>query len=130
MAILNNKVASNTDSHVVPALLKAGLPESSVEELLTSLASGSSSAIAAVPGVTSKIIAVAGATLKQAYFEFFKIVFLATIPFGAIALAASLFSKDIDSRLTHNVVRRLDTRGKNTDLPVNEKEGALHTEHV
>ena len=130
MAILENKVTENTASDVVPALLKAGLPESSVEKLLTALASGSSSAIAAVPGITTQILALAGTTLKEAYSQSFKIVFLATIPFGVVALIAAFFTKDIDSRLTHNVVRRLDQRSKHVDLPVNEKAEAVHAEQV
>lgn len=128
MAILQNKVTENTAHDVVPALLKAGLPATSVESLLTALSSGSTAAINAVPGVTSQILAVAGTTLKAAYSDSFKIVFLATIPFGAVALAASFFARDIDSRLTHNVVRRLDVRGKHENL--SEKEQVAHSESV
>lgn len=130
VAILDNKTAENTASDVVPVLVKAGLLESSVEKLLTALASGSSSAIAAVPGVTSQILAVAGTTLKEAYSQSFKIVSLATIPFGAVALAAAFFAKDIDSRLTHNVLCRLDQRGNHADLSVDEEEEPIHTEQV
>lgn len=111
-------------------MIKAGLPASSIEGLLTALSSGSSSAISAVPGVSKQILAVAGTTLKEAYSESFKIVFLATIPFGVVALVSAFFAKDIDSRLTHDVVRRLDARGRNEVENVGEKEAAIHTESV
>ncbi len=130
MAILTNEVKDNTVKDVVPALVKAGLPASSVEGLLTALNSGSTAAIDAVPGVTKKILAVAGVTLKEAYSESFKIVFLATIPFGVIALVAAFFAKDIDSRLTHDVVRRLDARGKQEVANVEEKGATVHAENV
>ena len=88
------------------------------------------SAISAVPGVTKHVLAVAGVTLKQAYSSSFKIVFLATIPFGVVALVAAFFAKDIDTRLTHNVVRRLDARGKQDAPLVSEKEAPVHSENV
>ena len=130
MAILTNEVSQNTAKDVVPALIHAGLPPSSVESFLTAIASGSTSAISAVPGVTKKILAVAGLKLKEAYSESFKIVFLATIPFGVVALVAAFFAKDIDTRLTHNVVRRLNLRGKQEIANVGEKGDTVHTEKV
>lgn len=131
MAILQNKITENTESDVVPALLNAGLPASSVEGLLTALSSGSTAAINAVPGVTSQILTVAGTAIKAAYSDAFKIVFLATIPFGIVALIAAFFARDIDSRLTHNVVRRLDVRGKHADTSaLEEKQGSTQSEKV
>ena len=130
VSILTNKVSENTASEVVPALLKAGLPASSVEGLLAALASGSTSAISAVPGVTAHILAVAGTTLKEAYSQSFKIVFLATIPFGIVALVAAFFAKDIDDRLTHDVVRRLGKSEKQAHEAAIEKSESKHFERV
>lgn len=132
MAILQNKITENTASEVVPALLDAGLPASSVEQLLTALSSGSTAAIDAVPGITSKILAIAGTTIKAAYSDSFKIVFLATIPFGVVATIAAFFARDIDSRLTHNVVRRLDLRGKHAGATPtgDEKQVSAHGDNV
>ena len=110
--------------------MKAGLPASSVEGLLTALASGSTSAISAVPGVSAHILAVAGTTLKEAYSQSFKIVFLATIPFGVVALVAAFFAKDIDDRLTHDVVRRLGKSEKQAHEAAVEKDESKHFEHV
>jgi hypothetical protein len=89
---------------------------------MTALASGSTSAISAVPGVTKKVLAVAGVTLKEAYFESFEIVFLATIPFGVVALVAAFFAKDIDTRLTHDVVRWLDPRASRKSQTSTKRE--------
>lgn len=58
LSILLNVVASDIKSMVVPAVLHAGLPESSLTQFLTALNNGVSAAIEAVPGITPKIVSV------------------------------------------------------------------------
>ncbi|KAK4934506.1 hypothetical protein LTR10_024253 [Elasticomyces elasticus] len=79
--VLTNKVTSNTKAIVVPALVKAGLPLTSIEPLFTALSSGNSGAIAAMPGVTQSITAVAVAGIKLAYSKAFTAVYLVTLAF-------------------------------------------------
>lgn len=93
---------------VVPALLKAGLPATSVEPLLTALSSGSKIAIDQVPGVSNSIIAVASTMYKAAYSKSFQTVFLASIAFGAIAFIASFWAPNLDGMLTTEVLRKLE----------------------
>lgn len=97
---------------MVPELVEAGLPTSSVAALLAALASGSASAIEAVPGVTAQIVEVGAGAYKAAYADAFKTVFLASIAFGGVATIAALLYKEMQAPLSHDVVRRLDG-GKN-----------------
>lgn len=115
MAILTNRVTSETNTLVIPAILDTGLPPTSVEGLLTALSSGSSTAIEEVPGITADITLVAVAAMKQAYSEAFRMVFLASISFGGVAFIAACLFREMDDKLSHDVVRRLDARDAAAD---------------
>lgn len=110
-SILTNKVTDYTKTIVVPNVLAAGLPATSVEELLEAIASGSVSTLEAVPGVSENIIGVAVASTKLAYTKSFELIFLVSIAFGGAAVIAACFSPKIEDRLTHDVVRRLHAEG-------------------
>lgn len=116
-----NKVKEYTVSDVVPALLQAGLPPTSIPDFLTALASGSLPALQAVPEVSPAAIQAGVATFTQAYAKAFKIVWLATLAFGLLAVIASFFTTDIDDKLSHDVVRRLDGSNKTVDEEKLEK---------
>lgn len=102
-----NKLASNIKNNVAPALVKAGLPLTSVEPFLTAVQAQNQAAVAKVPGVSPTIIEVGIATLTQAYANAFKITWLATISFGALSFIAACLSRDIDYKLSHDVIRKL-----------------------
>ncbi len=78
-----------------------------MEAFLTDLTTGATSALATVPGVTTQIIDVGVVSLTAAYAHAFKITWLATIGFGALSVIAAVFSRDIDDKLSHDVIRRL-----------------------
>lgn len=96
----------------MPAVIDAGLPLSSVPELIEALSLRNPSAIERIPGISMSIISIATTGVKQAYSDAFKVVFLASIPFGVCSMIAAFFFVDIDDRLSHDVVRRLDARGE------------------
>ena len=93
---------------MVPALIKAGLPLTSVELFLTALSSGNAATIAKVPGVNEKIIGVGATYIKLAYQKAFKIVYLSSLAFGGLAIIAAWWTPSVEDRVSHNVVRRLD----------------------
>ena len=93
LTIFTNRVTSNTDTIVIPALVKAGLPETSIAAFLTAVSSGVVSAIEAVPGVTGKIILAGTEALTAAYTDAFQKVFLASIAFGSLSVIAALMLK-------------------------------------
>ena len=93
LVILTNRMTTNAEDMIVPALLKAGLPESSPKDFLTALNSGVASAIEAVPGVTKKIISAGSEALVAAYTDAFQKFFLANIAFGALSVLAAVMLK-------------------------------------
>ncbi|KAK4499760.1 hypothetical protein PRZ48_007946 [Zasmidium cellare] len=105
--IFMNRLADNIKDNVAPALVQAGLPVTSVEPFLTAVQSMSQAAIEKVPGVSPSIVQVGIATLTQAYAQAFKITWLATISFGGCSIIAACLSRDIDDKLSHDVIRKL-----------------------
>ena len=110
-SVLSNKLASHVAHDVVPAIVEAGLPDSSVQQFVTAFNSGSASAFLQVPGITNNIIAIGTAAMKQAYSKSFSVVFLASISFGACAIISACFVPNVDDKLSGEVVRRLGAHG-------------------
>lgn len=94
-------------SLVVPSIVQAGLPASSVPQFLAAFTAGQVDQLPKIPGVTPEIIGVAAATVKESYVKSFKIVYLATIAFGSLSVITAFAIPNIDNRLTNDVVRRL-----------------------
>ncbi|KAK1764525.1 siderophore iron transporter [Phialemonium atrogriseum] len=115
VTILNNKLAVNIPKIVEPAVVNAGLPESSVPALISGLAAGN---VTGVAGMTSVIEEAARSAYRSAYAESFKIVYLASIAFGLLSLAASVLTPNLESKFDDGVARRL--HGKDIEL-VEEK---------
>ncbi|KAF2473138.1 trichothecene efflux pump [Lindgomyces ingoldianus] len=109
VSILTNKVSVYLPKYVIPAATSAGLPESSLPALFAGIIAGNFSA---VPGVTPEIIAAAGAATSKAYLESFRIVFYATIPFGALLIFFACLSPNFEKYLSMNVAKRLQKMGK------------------
>lgn len=108
ISVLNNKLAQAIPSMVGPAALDAGLPLSSLNELLADASAGTS--VAQVPGMTSAIEqAVAGAT-KEAYAAGFRLVFLATIPFSFVLICAACLVPNMEAYLHQDVAKRLQDK--------------------
>lgn len=93
LTILLNVVASNEKKWVVPNVLKAGLPESSLPAFLAALSSGSAEAIQQVPGVSPSIIAIGSEQLVASYVDAFQKVFLTSISWGGLSVIAALAVK-------------------------------------
>lgn len=101
---------------MVPSLVKAGLPVTSVASLLAALGAGETAAITEIPGVTPSILQVAAATLHEAYAHSFKVVYFATIAFGALSLIACCFVPDIGAKMSGDIIRRLESHNDVEDL--------------
>ncbi|PYH49200.1 TRI12-domain-containing protein [Aspergillus saccharolyticus JOP 1030-1] len=91
-------IAQNDFPYVSPAVIDAGLPSSSVPALLAGLASGN---LTNVPDITPQIIAVAETANQAAY----------SIALGGLALIASLFAPNSESRFNSAISRKLHGRG-------------------
>ncbi|CAK7234211.1 hypothetical protein SBRCBS47491_008870 [Sporothrix bragantina] len=106
--ILSNKLVTNIPKYVVPAVLDAGLPQSSVTDLLTALAAGN---MTGVPGITPGITAAATEGNKQAYSHSFQIVYLAAVAFGVCGVLAATNAPNSESKFTNVVQRKLHHTG-------------------
>lgn len=104
VSVLNNELAKNIPKLVVPAAVDAGLPQSSVQDLLAGTSTGDFSA---VPGITDAILNVVALALKDSYIASFKIVFYTTIPFSFILFAMSFLVPNMEKYLGNNVAKKL-----------------------
>lgn len=104
---LDNKLTEYTPKDVSAAVLDSGLPESSLPAFLTAFTSSNETALAAIPGANSTVLAAAATGLQTAYSHSFKIVYLATIAFGGCAIIAAWFAPNMDDKMTDEVARKL-----------------------
>ncbi|OBT82408.1 hypothetical protein VE02_08399 [Pseudogymnoascus sp. 03VT05] len=104
VSILNNQVTKYLPRYVTPAATEAGLPTSSLADLFAGITAGSFSK---VEGITPAIEEAVGHAVKRAYSMSFRIVFLCTLPFGAIILVAAILSPNVEDYLTDDVARKL-----------------------
>lgn len=112
ISIFSTRIAQNLPAYVAPAVIQAGLPQTSLPGLFQGLTTGN---FTGVPGITPQILGAAAQQAKAAYASSFRIVFFATIPFGAILIIMSFWVPNLDSYLHTNVARRLQFDSKNND---------------
>ncbi|GLA38191.1 hypothetical protein AnigIFM63309_005197 [Aspergillus niger] len=107
VAILDNRVTVDLPRDVSAAALNAGLPSSSLTDLLEAVSAGTTAAYEAVPGMTNGILGAVTEAVKTAYSQSFRTVFLASIAFGGLSVIAACFAEGVDGRFTGDVAARL-----------------------
>lgn len=114
VTIFENKAATNLVSYVAPAALEAGLPESSLTDLFTAIAAGTTSALLSVPGITPDILGAISSAVQLAYNKAFLVVYLVSIAFGACAIIAALVidPSKMAGKMTTNIARKLQGVGR------------------
>lgn len=130
LAIQKSKVPSSIRGIVPPAARAAGLPESSIEELLSVVEDGDS-AISNVPGMTDSIQAVVSDALSDAYSASYAYVYYTVIALGIVAIIASFTMYDYDDKLNNHVPKRI-YHGKREEVDVEEtdKSGSSEKEEA
>jgi hypothetical protein len=104
-SILATELTKHLKEYVGPAAVQAGLPNSSLSALYAGVSAGS---FDGVPGVTEGVLAAIAEPIKHAYAASFQTVFLCTIPFGAILIAAAIFyCPNVEDYMTDEVARKL-----------------------
>lgn len=93
--------------YVIPAAESAGLPASSIPDLLTAFTTG---VFTNVKGITPQIIAAAAGANQTAYVQSFKIVYLAAIPWGVVGIIAALNAPNAEKHFDEFISRRLHGR--------------------
>lgn len=110
VSILSNKDRSLSAKYIPAAVIDAGLPKSSLAALFEAIATGTSDALAAVPGYNAKVAAALGTAEQDAFAGAVKVLFLTTISFGCLGIIAACFTKSIDHLMTDKVIRKLHNR--------------------
>ncbi|KAF4983581.1 hypothetical protein FZEAL_1031 [Fusarium zealandicum] len=100
--ILTNVQSTQMGKLVHSAAISAGLPSSSVEQLLAALPLGSA-ALQEVPGITSEIIAAAGKAFQQSYVAGIRTTCLSSLSFGVIGIIACLCCQDIGHKMNDKI---------------------------
>lgn len=108
-SILTTESGKYIPRYVTPAVIDAGLPQSSLPALFAGITLGDFSA---VPGISPEIIAVVGEQVKHAYSLAFRTVYLCTLPFGVLLIIAALLSPNVEKYLTDEVARKLHGSGE------------------
>ncbi|KIV98822.1 uncharacterized protein PV09_09435 [Verruconis gallopava] len=131
VSILTNRLESTIPAEVPPALIKAGLPASSVADFIKAITSGTATAFASVPGATSDIIAVGLRAYKQANADAYRTVYLSTIAFSAVAVILTWWAPNTDHLMTGKVAatlhhqRQEEPQMKEKDLELQSATGSL-----
>jgi len=107
IAILTNKLPGQLQKHLIPEALAAGLPESSLPQLLTAVTGGSQAALTAVPGMNSTILAVVNDGAADSYAGAYAYVYYAALALGLVCFIAAACLRDFDQYLTNHVSRQV-----------------------
>jgi hypothetical protein len=111
VAILTKKTPGEIEKHVIPAALKAGLPETSLPGLAAAIEAGfTPTAISAVPGLTPQVLEAVTNGLADGYAAAYAYIYYTIIAFAAVAFLVSFFMMDFDSLFTGHVSRQIYDR--------------------
>ncbi|KAF2677961.1 MFS general substrate transporter [Lentithecium fluviatile CBS 122367] len=104
--ILSNRLATTIAAQVPPALIRAGLPATSVASFISAFSLGAS-AFEAVPGITPEILAIGTSAYQHANADAYRTVFFSNIAFSGVAIICSLLLPNVDHLLTGQVATTL-----------------------
>lgn len=116
LAIYNGRLKTNLPRDVSSYVLDAGLPQSSLPQVLSTLSNGTVAALQNVPGMNSTIIAAFQAGQKRAWSASLSTVYLSALAFGGTALILSFFARDVDQYLTSFVNKTVSHQATRQDL--------------
>jgi hypothetical protein len=108
--VLRARLKEAVPAIVTPAVLKAGLPASSLKAYFAALTAGTAKAFSSVPGITPKIQAAGSYVDRVANVSAFKTVFFVSIAFGGIAILLSFFIPNVESLMTGEISATLHQR--------------------
>ncbi|KAI1864224.1 hypothetical protein JX265_008595 [Neoarthrinium moseri] len=100
--ILTNVQTKEAARLIPAAATTAGLPESSVSDLITALSLGAA-ALAEVPGITDDIIAAASSALQQSYVIGLRTTALSSLSFGIIGIIACACCNEISKKMNNKI---------------------------
>ena len=102
---------------VPPAVIKAGLPASSIPDLFAAITVGTPAALAKVPGINPQVEAVLGAALSTAYAAAYAYVYYAAVAVGLVGFIACFCVRDYDQYFNNHVPRQIYKSGEEKLVP-------------
>jgi hypothetical protein len=103
VTVLENRLQQTIPALVPEALTAAGLPTDRVEAFLQALGSGSVTALRNIPEATGQIIQTGMRVYKEANVEAYRTVYLVTIAFSVIGIAAACFTPNTEKSMSYDV---------------------------
>ena len=91
----------------MPKVTKAGLPMSSDAALFEAIEAGTQTAIEAVNGMNSSILAVVNEGAEASYAASYTYVYYAALALSIVAVGAAVCLRDMDQYLTSHVSRQI-----------------------
>lgn len=122
--VLSNRLLKTIPADVPPALVNAGLPESSVAAFLTSITAGKG--FDTVAGLTPQIQAIGLAAYRKASSDAYNTVFLTTIAFSSIGIILTWWAPNVEHLLNTQVTTTLHDR--KTEHVVGARNKLEHSE--
>lgn len=107
VAIYSNKLPGKMNEIVVPALTDAGLPASSIAQVLEVAPDGSQASLESIPGMTKAILDVVNASVATAYGYSYAYVYYTAVALGVVSILAAISLRDFDHYLTDHVSRQV-----------------------
>ena len=102
-ATFGNRFEVKLPAYVAEAVLKAGLPVTSVKPFVQALAAGNMQALSTIPGIKPEIIGAGVGALKHAFADSIRVIYIIAAPFGILACIASLFLGDVKKTMNYRV---------------------------
>lgn len=103
LTIFGARVPTKVPAGIAAAVADDGLSSETVASLIGLLMDSNTTAAAALPGMTTTILASAVEGMNQGYAQCFKAVYLATLGFGIPGIIAAYFVEDVSEHFTDHV---------------------------
>jgi hypothetical protein len=99
--IINSKIASTYAPAVSKAATAAGLPSSSVPDLLVAFSTGTG--FTSIPGINPTILNAATRASQDTYAAAYRLAWSSIIPFVVLAIVSILFLKGVKELMTEHI---------------------------
>lgn len=110
-AELSNKFPEKLSTIAIPAITSAGLPNSSLSDLMQAITAGTEDALKSVPGMNDDILAVTSTKISEAYAAAYAYPYYTALALALVSLIAALGIRDFDHYLTDHVSRQIYKKG-------------------
>ncbi|KIW32625.1 uncharacterized protein PV07_04156 [Cladophialophora immunda] len=126
VTVYSSRLEAALPAKIVPAVVSAGLPQSSLPGLFQAISKGTPAALEKVPGINAQILGVLDNAIKAANSSALRVTYLSTLAFGGCAIISSLFVGNMNQYLTNFVNKTVQkTEFTKTEKPVTEKAWEL-----